>query len=265
MALSRDIWMVARVAVRDPKLSTRLSHSSVATEFKRAKKWSTLGKIAKKAVNIASSFIPVPIVGSIVDMAADEIQSRATSASHQKKGKKYAGNARKTAKFGWKEIGSTVSDMDRYRYKIEDSSSVLRKMSLDATEILAGASEDSQVCHGAFEIAQATEYVISRCDKMDQKMAEIEELITATKKWTADTREAAETYRIRVSPEITKFMEAGHASDHDKCKSDRCAFNATAWRGASDIAKKTAPFANYIAGNLLSPSNMIDRGMEFTP
>jgi hypothetical protein len=117
--MPRDIWSIATDAVDNPAVVTRMLHSAIGTEFKRAAKWSTMGKIVKKGVNIAASFIPVPLVGSLVGIAADKVQAEATSASHKGKLSKYKGNTKKAVKFGWKD--KDISHLDRFRYKIEES------------------------------------------------------------------------------------------------------------------------------------------------
>jgi hypothetical protein len=136
-------------------------------------------------------------------------------------------------------------------------------MSRDATDTLCGSSEDNQVCNGVFGIAQATQYLLSRCDKMDAEMADLQQLINDTIQYTADNRQAANKWKQAVVPDIKKFMNAGHVMDHAKCDPKVCVFNSALWKGTPPAARKAAKFTNYIFSDVLTANNAVDAGMQF--
>lgn len=225
MGTPHDLVKVAKNIVYNPSMKTRVFNSRALNPFRRGAKapLSTAGTAASKALGLAASFIPIPPLKCLVQGAFAYATKKIRSLSHQHK-LSVSPPPEEQVKFELKEIGNTVANWDRYRWKVQQAIQDLN----DKTGSLSKPTTDG-VCEQWVAYFEKIIYARKRVQKLRDSLIAVEAIHEMTREWLAEVDNALSSQENRV---VSKYRSienamARDASAHDNCSSGCCMLSPT--------------------------------------
>jgi hypothetical protein len=239
---ARDLKKIAELVLGNPSVGKRILHSKFLSSHRSGVQStgaaaSYVASGVQKGVSAGLGAIPVPVVGSVIDKAwtaACEALRKHLHAGH------IGGSAtpEERVKFELKEIGDTVGDWDRYRWKITHAVEEYNKATKDIQ--LANAPCDTWV-----RIWVKYLYLEKRVRLLRASVEAVRGVLNQTEAWLATVETSYHTAGKQIESQYVQSVEqlkAGGMQAHEKCSDTKCMFKKAEWTSSrlvptSDAAK----------------------------
>jgi hypothetical protein len=183
-----DLFEYAAARVANKTVMQRIGHSAKLHSARSA--FSSPGSFGSKAADLAGmvgrgamSLVPIPGLGSLVKMLEEPAQEKIKK--HYRKRNLDKAKADKDAagvvKFELKEL--SVEEMDRYRWKVEQSIKDLNAAIQNYPGNLAKKIKEGAECDAHVELAMAAEQATRRIQKLRNKCLAVKEVMDKTLDW----------------------------------------------------------------------------------
>lgn len=208
-----DIFALAAQRVENKGITMRIRHSAKFHSLRSALASLQTGRGGGSAMSkgaallgmggrAALKLIPIPVVGDLLGGAQKAVEDWYRKTRHQ--------NARSgtvpletTVKFKLKDL--SVEEADRYRWKLAEAITELRKAQGVYEEHLTNKTKDGKVCHAYLEMADAIEQAMRRFTILDNFCATMITTMNECKAWCVEQKTHIESAKTDFQ---TKFAAA---------------------------------------------------------
>ena len=190
-----DIFAYAKKCVDNKTVVARIGHSAklhsvrsaVSSKGSAASKLSSLGGAAIRATLQA---IPLPAVGSLLASVEEAVEKAVKSCLHRRSLSK-AQTTEEKIKFKLKELD--VEELDRYRWKVQESITDFNKAMQGFGANLAKKREAGATCDAFFEVALAAEQASRRTEKLKEACLALHAAMLLTMNWVEECENGPST------------------------------------------------------------------------
>ena len=177
---NRKIWDLGKNFADNHSWFRRIRHSKYADPFRRK----SVTRVGKIAINVATSFIPIPVVKDLVTGAVKVGLAKAREKQiKMKKGSQANDDYTHSTKWGWKDLDVTM--MDRYRWKIKHGVEVFNEAYKKASQ---NYGDSASVCNDWVKAVSKWCYLEKRIEKMQERVSILQELLSDSQKWLDDVK-----------------------------------------------------------------------------
>lgn len=186
-----DILDYARKRVDNKAVMQRIGHSAKLHKYRSAfvKKGGSLGSkaagIGGLVVRTALKQISIPVVGGFLAQIEQTVEDAIRSEYHKFR-RDTAPDARTEAKFELKEL--SVSEMDRYRWKVEESLKSLNQAAGNFPTNFQKKQAEGKQCDAYLEFAMAYAQAERRVKKLEKSCAGLEAAVQITHAWLNEVK-----------------------------------------------------------------------------
>ena len=188
-----DIFAYAKKCVDNKTVVARIGHSAklhsvrsaVSSKGSAASKLSSLGGAAIRATLQA---IPLPAVGSLLASVEEAVEKAVKGWLHHRSLSK-AQTTEEKIKFKLKELD--VEELDRYRWKVQESITDFNKAMQGFGANLAKKREAGATCDAFFEVALAAEQASRRTEKLKGACLALHAAMLLTMNWVEECENGA--------------------------------------------------------------------------
>ena len=242
--LARDLRQIAQLVLAFPSIGKKILHSKFLSSHRsgvqsQGAAASYVASGMQKGVSAGLSVIPVPVVGTLLDKAW-------TAACEALRSKLHSGHTTATAtpeervKFELKDLGDTVGEWDRYRWKVTHAVEEYNKATRELQQSLAKAPCDAWVRMWVKYL-----YLEKRVTVLRESVEAVRGILNETDGWLvsveADYKTAYHQIESQYKQSVAQLQSAGMAA-HEKCSDTKCMFKKAEWTSSrlvptSDAAK----------------------------
>ena len=192
--------------------------------------------VATKAVGVLIKKIPVPIVNDLLALAWDKTAEALRKKSHMNKLGRPGVTEADKIKFSLKGLGGTVSNWDKYRWKITHGIEQVNKQT-DAAKEMASAPCDQWV-----KLLAKRLYLRKRMAKLRASVVSVQALCDETLKWLDNVEVNVQANEAATSALYDKDVSQLKKMAHEGCTPEFCMHSTKKWG-----SRKAVPTANAVA------------------
>ncbi len=205
-----SLWEKGWDAANNPGRWVRVKHSAFARKYKKP------DQMLRTAVMGAVQAIPVPVVGTLVDMAVNAAIDQAKSFRLGRKIKSYGSGANLEKEVKHKIKGLNLEELDRARAKVKSSADALNRHLASAKWI-----DDQNLCEHILDIAQGFHYLDKRLEVLDTRAAVFEKIAQDTREWCKTIRDSIDERKTQCDTQIGKLKNKDRLF-HENCDKKLC-------------------------------------------
>jgi len=250
----RNIWDLGFQAANNPGVAKQFLHSATITSARRTlTKKAGLARLGVKVASKATSFIPVPYVGDVINKGMSIASTKIRSwAIKRKKGAADSTDPslEKLVKFSVKDLD--ISDLDRYRRKVKEAQDDFQKAVANFGETMGKNMASDEVCKAFFDVAEKRGYLVRRLIKMQARTAAVVEIMRLTDKWCAEVTKSLNDWQRTNGGAWKAMLESYPESVHANCPADICVMRTGPGRGGTTkfgaaVCKLTSQAVSFLA------------------
>ena len=243
--LGRDLRQIAQLVLAFPSIGKKILHSKFLSSHRSAVQspgaaGSYVASGMQKGVSAGLSAIPLPVVGTLLDKAW-------TAACEALRSKLHSGHLTATAtpeervKFELKDLGDTVGEWDRYRWKVAHAVEEYNKAARELQQNLAKAPCDAWVRMWVKYL-----YLEKRVRVLRESVEAVRGILDETDGWLVTVETNHKTAYQQIESQFkqsgAQLQSAGMAA-HEKCSDTKCMFKKASWTSSALVpTSETAKF-----------------------
>jgi len=267
----RNIWDLGFQAANNPGVGKQFLHSATITSARRTfQKKAGIARLGVKVASKATSFIPVPYVGDIINKGMSIASTKIRSwAIKKKKGAADSTDPslEKLVKFSIKDLD--ISDLDRYRLKVKEAEEDFQKATSSFGEALGKSMASDEVCKAFFAVAEKRGYLVRRLLKLQARTAAVREIMNQTDKWCLEVTRNLNAWQRTNGGAWKAMIESYPESVHANCPAEICVMKTGPGPGGTTkfgaaLCKLTSQAVSFLAVEDLVEYG-VDEGISHIP